>query len=110
MLIYIYFHYKNLGHNDIKSFFGTKTTSVIGTKTMKAKGFPRYIKFKINYGKVSLNIVLNTKHKNQDKNMKYAKQKFELNIILITHENNEHEMKRIRFVRRIFSFLIIICN
>jgi hypothetical protein len=42
--------------------------------------------------------------------MKYAKQKFEWNIILITHENNEHEMKQIRFVRRKFSFLIIICN
>jgi hypothetical protein len=68
---------------------------------MKAKGFPRYIKFKINYGKVGSSIVLNTKHKNQDKDMKYAKQKFELNIILIAHENNEHEMKRIRFVRRI---------
>jgi hypothetical protein len=42
--------------------------------------------------------------------MKYAKQKFEWNIILITYENNEHEMKQIRFVRRNFAFLIIICN
>ncbi len=72
---YIFFHYKILGHNDINSYFSIKTTSVIGTKTMNAKGFPRYIKFKINYGKVGLNIILNTKHKIQKQEHEICKTK-----------------------------------
>jgi hypothetical protein len=42
---------------------------------MNAKGFPRYIKFKINYGKVGLNIILNTKHKIQKQEHEICKTK-----------------------------------
>jgi hypothetical protein len=42
---------------------------------MKAKGFPRYIKSKINYGKVGLNIILNTKYKNQRQEHEICKTK-----------------------------------
>jgi hypothetical protein len=45
---------------------------------MKAKGFPRYIKFKINYGKVGLNISLNKKHKNQRQEHEICKTKVQI--------------------------------
>jgi hypothetical protein len=60
------------------NLFLTKTTSVIGMNIMKAKGFPRYIKFKINYGKVGLNISLNKKHKNQRQEHEICKTKVQI--------------------------------
>jgi hypothetical protein len=42
---------------------------------MKIKGFPRYTKINKKMEKIGLNLILNTKHENQNENTKYVKQK-----------------------------------
>ncbi len=40
--------------------------TITNTKTMKIKGFPKYTKINKKYGKVCLNLILNTKDENQN--------------------------------------------
>ncbi len=60
--------------------------TITNTKTMKMKGFPRYTKINKKYGKIGFNFILNTKHENQNKNMKYVRQKCKWNFIIMSYE------------------------